>query len=136
VAPPPVGIDVVQVGLDAIEPVRADHQQLRQVLLNLLTNSYQAMGGDGVLTIEARRNADGFDLAVSDTGAGMDEDTANHVFDAFFTRKAKGIGLGLAVTKRIVEAHGGTITARSQVGEGTTFVVSIPQTAVAEQVPS
>ncbi len=136
VAPPPVGIDVVQVGLDAIEPVRADHQQLRQVLLNLLTNSYQAMGGDGVLTIEARRNADGFDLAVSDTGVGMDEDTANHVFDAFFTRKAKGIGLGLAVTKRIVEAHGGTITARSQVGEGTTFVVTIPQAAVAEQVPS
>jgi signal transduction histidine kinase len=66
----------------------------------------------------------------------MDEDTANHVFDAFFTRKAKGIGLGLAVTKRIVEAHGGTITAESEPGVGTTFVVSIPQARVAEEVRS
>ena len=62
----------------------------------------------------------------------MDEDTANHVFDAFFTRKAKGIGLGLAVTKRIVEAHGGTITAESTLGVGTTFVISLPL----ERVPA
>jgi signal transduction histidine kinase len=135
VAPPPAGIEVVQVGLEAIDPVSADHQQLRQVLLNLLTNSYQAMGGEGVVTIAAERSAGGFELTVSDTGSGMDEDTANHAFDAFYTRKAKGIGLGLAVTKRIVEAHGGTITARSQAGVATTFVVSIPQAAAADRVP-
>jgi signal transduction histidine kinase len=105
------------------------------VLLNLLTNSYQAMGGEGVVTIAAERSAGGFELTVSDTGSGMDEDTANHAFDAFYTRKAKGIGLGLAVTKRIVEAHGGTITARSQAGVATTFVVSIPQAAAADRVP-
>ncbi len=136
VAPPPDGIDVVQIGLDGIDPIRADHQQLRQVLLNLLTNGYQAMNGEGVLTIQAERRGGEVDLIVSDTGTGMDEDTANHVFDAFFTRKAKGIGLGLAVTKRIVEAHGGTITAESKLGVGTTFVMSIPQARVAEEVRS
>jgi signal transduction histidine kinase len=126
VAPPPDGVDVVQIGLDDIEPIHADHQQLRQVLLNLLTNSYQAMAGEGVVTIDAKRRGNALELRVSDTGTGMDEDTANHVFDAFFTRKAKGIGLGLAVTKRIVEAHGGTIAAESKLGVGTTFVISIP----------
>jgi signal transduction histidine kinase len=90
-----------------------------------------------VLTIQAASRADGaLDLTVSDTGCGMDEDTANHIFDAFYTRKAKGIGLGLAVTKRIVEAHGGAITAESRVGVGTTFVVAIPQARVAEGVRS
>jgi signal transduction histidine kinase len=136
VAPPPDGVDVVQIGLDGIEPIHADHQQLRQVLLNLLTNSYQAMSGEGVVTIQAKRRASALELRVSDTGTGMDEDTANHVFDAFFTRKAKGIGLGLAVTKRIVEAHGGTIAAESTLGVGTTFVISIPLERVAVEVRS
>jgi len=136
VAPPPDGVDVVQIGLDGIEPIGADHQQLRQVLLNLLTNSYQAMSGQGVVTIQARRRGGALELRVSDTGTGMDEDTANHVFDAFFTRKAKGIGLGLAVTKRIVEAHGGTIAVESQLGVGTTFIVSIPFAPVAAEVRS
>ena len=63
----------------------------------------------------------------------MDEDTANHIFDPFFTRKAKGIGLGLAVTRRIVEAHGGTITARSTPGIGTTFTVALPGVVVASE---
>ena len=134
VAPPPDGVDVVQIGLDGIDPIHADRQQLRQVLLNLLTNSYQAMSGEGVVTIEAKRRGDALEVRVSDTGTGMDEDTANHVFDAFFTRKAKGIGLGLAVTKRIVEAHGGTIFAESQLGVGTTFVISIPAEPVAAEV--
>ena len=134
VAPPPDGVDVVQIGLDGIDPIHADRQQLRQVLLNLLTNSYQAMSGEGVVTIQAKRRGDALELRVSDTGTGMDEDTANHVFDAFFTRKAKGIGLGLAVTKRIVEAHGGTIFAESQLGVGTTFVVAIPAEPVAAEV--
>jgi signal transduction histidine kinase len=137
VAPPPDGVEVVRIGLERAPMVRVDHQQIRQVLLNLITNSYQAMNDNGVLTIQAASRADGaLDLTVSDTGCGMDEDTANHIFDAFYTRKAKGIGLGLAVTKRIVEAHGGAITAESRVGVGTTFVVAIPQARVAEGVRS
>ena len=119
-------IEVVRRGLDEVGRVRADRQQLRQVLLNLLTNAYAAMDGRGTLAIEAVPGADGVEIRVADTGAGMDEDTVNHIFDPFYTRKAKGIGLGLAVTRRIVEAHGGTIAARSALGEGTTFVIGLP----------
>jgi signal transduction histidine kinase len=126
VAGPPPGIEVRRHGLDEIAGVRADRQQLRQVLLNLLTNAYAAMEGAGVLTIEAAPGADGVEIRVTDSGVGMDEETVNHIFDPFYTRKAKGIGLGLAVTRRIVEAHGGTIAARSAPGEGTTFVIGLP----------
>ena len=126
VAPPPPGVEVVHAGLDGLLPVTADRQQLRQVLLNLISNGYEAMGDRGLLTIEGGADDERFSLSVSDTGSGMDEETANHVFDAFYTRKAKGIGLGLAVSKRIVDAHGGTITAESAVGVGTTFSVTIP----------
>ncbi len=136
VAPPPPGIEVVHAGLDGVPPVTADRQQLRQVLLNLISNAYEAMGDAGVLTIEARADDSRFSISVSDTGSGMDEETANHVFDAFYTRKAKGIGLGLAVSKRIVDAHRGTITAESAVGAGTTFSVTIPCVRVAEGVRS
>jgi signal transduction histidine kinase len=126
VAGPPPGIQVRRQGLDEIGGVRADRQQLRQVLLNLLTNAYAAMDGTGVLTIDAVPGADGVEIRVTDSGIGMDEETVNHIFDPFYTRKAKGIGLGLAVTRRIVEAHGGTIAARSAPGEGTTFVIGLP----------
>ncbi len=132
VAGPPPGIEVRRQGLDEIGGVRADRQQLRQVLLNLLTNAYAAMGGTGVLTIEAVAGADGVEIRVTDSGVGMDEETVNHIFDPFYTRKAKGIGLGLAVTRRIVEAHGGTIAARSAPGEGTTFVIGLPGALVSK----
>jgi signal transduction histidine kinase len=126
VAAPPPGIEVSRRGLDEIGGVRADRQQLRQVLLNLLTNAYAAMNGAGTLTVEAVPDADGVEIRVTDSGVGMDEETVNHIFDPFYTRKAKGIGLGLAVSRRIVEAHGGTIAARSEPGEGTTFVIGLP----------
>jgi signal transduction histidine kinase len=126
VAAPPPGIDVSRRGLDEIGGLRGDRQQLRQVLLNLLTNAYAAMDAPGVLAIEAVPDADGVEIRVSDSGVGMDEETVNHIFDPFYTRKAKGIGLGLAVTRRIVEAHGGTIAARSRPGAGTTFVIGLP----------
>jgi signal transduction histidine kinase len=136
VAPPPEAVEVVREGLESTPVVRGDHQQLRQVLLNLITNAYQAMGGDGILTIRADAGPDGaVALAVSDTGSGMDAETVARVFDAFFTRKAKGIGLGLAVTKRIVEAHGADIVVESEVGQGTTFAITLPHARVAEGVP-
>jgi two-component system, NtrC family, sensor histidine kinase HydH len=136
VAPPPPGVEVVRVGLDDLPPAGADRQQLRQVLLNLISNGYEAMVDGGVLTIEADGNDDRLSIRVSDTGSGMDEETANHVFDAFYTRKAKGIGLGLAVSKRIVDAHGGTITAESAVGVGTTFSITIPSAPVLAEARS
>jgi signal transduction histidine kinase len=131
VAPPPDGVAVVRDGLGGVPPVLADRQQLRQVLLNLLTNAYEAMDeGGGMVAIEARGRGDDLELRVSDSGLGMDADTASHVFEPFFTRKAKGIGLGLPVTKRIVEKHGGTIVAESVPGQGATFVLTLPAAVV------
>ncbi len=130
VAVPPAGVEVTRRGLDEIGGVRADRQQLRQVLLNLLSNAYAAMDGNGVLAVDAVAGARGLEIRVTDTGVGMDEETVNHMFDPFYTRRAKGIGLGLAVTRRIVEAHGGSIAARSAPGEGTTFIVRLPEALV------
>ena len=127
---------MVRVGLDELPPVEADRQQLRQVLLNLISNGYEAMVDGGVLTVQAEATDANFAIRVSDTGSGMDEETANHVFDAFYTRKAKGIGLGLAVSKRIVEAHGGTITAESAVRAGTTFSLALPRVRAPAEVRS
>jgi len=126
VAAPPAGIDVARRRLDDVGGVRGDRRQLRQVLLNLLTNAYAAMDGEGVVMVDAVADGKRVEIRVSDTGVGMDEDTLNHIFDPFYTRKAKGIGLGLAVSRRIVEAHGGTIAVRSAPGEGTTFAVELP----------
>jgi len=130
VAVPPAGVEVTRRGTEEVGDIRADRQQLRQVLLNLLSNAYAAMDGNGVLAVDAAPGARGLEIRVTDTGVGMDEETVNHIFDPFYTRKAKGIGLGLAVTRRIVEAHGGTIAARSAPGEGTTFVIRLPTALV------
>ncbi len=127
VAPPPPEVGIVRLGLQELPPVLADRQQLRQVLLNLLTNAYEAMDGAGVLTIEAATSGEAqVDIRVTDSGPGMDAETASRIFEPFFTRKAKGIGLGLPVTKRIVESHGGQISAESAPGRGTTFLVTLP----------
>jgi signal transduction histidine kinase len=135
VAVPPASVEVVRDGLDGAPPVLADRQQLRQVVLNLLTNAYEAMdGSSGVLTIAARGRGDDLEIRVSDSGPGMDAETAAHVFEPFFTRKAKGIGLGLPVTKRIVEKHGGTIVAESTPGQGATFVLALPLAVVLDEV--
>jgi signal transduction histidine kinase len=135
VAPPPAGIDVVREGLAGLPPLIADRGQLRQVLLNLITNAYEAMDEQGVLTIEATANGDGIEIRVSDTGPGMDEETAARVFEPFFTQKAKGIGLGLAVSRRIVEAHGGSISGAGAPGGGATFTLTMPMAPAMDPVP-
>jgi signal transduction histidine kinase len=106
--------------------IEADHDQIRQALLNLITNGYEAMPDGGVLTISAVQDGDSVKLTVTDTGAGMDTETQESIFAPFFTKKARGIGLGLAVTKRIVESHHGTITVRSAPSAGTSFTITVP----------
>jgi signal transduction histidine kinase len=99
---------------------------LRQVLLNLVGNAYQAMTEDGEMVVRVSANDGMVDLAVSDTGSGMDDETRKRLFEPFFTTKARGVGLGLAVSKRIVEALHGAIDVDSVQGRGTTFTVSMP----------
>jgi signal transduction histidine kinase len=134
VAPPPKSVQVVQHG-EAELTIDADHDQIRQALLNLITNGYDAMPGGGTLTIAVAPGPDSVQIAVTDTGSGMDEETREAIFTPFFTKKARGIGLGLAVTKRIIEAHQGTITVQSEPAAGSTFTITVPAAAALASVP-
>jgi signal transduction histidine kinase len=126
VIPPPAGITIRRETASAVPAALADRDQLRQVVLNLVTNAYEAMPDGGVITIGAAVVDDRVRVTVTDPGLGMDAETAARVFEPFFTRKARGIGLGLAVTKRIVDSHNGTITVTTAPGAGTTFTVDLP----------
>ena len=128
VAPPPKGVQVVQQGEPHLR-IEADYDQIRQALLNLITNGYDAMPGGGTLTVAAIPGPDSVQITVTDTGSGMDEETRDAIFTPFFTKKARGIGLGLAVTKRIVEAHHGTITVQSTPSAGSSFTMTVPTAA-------
>jgi len=104
----------------------ADRDHLKQVMLNLILNGLQAMPEGGTLTLEAARTRDGLTLAVADTGQGIPPEALPRVFDPYFTSKAKGLGLGLAIARRIVEDHGGKIEVESQPARGSRFSVILP----------
>ncbi len=108
--------------------LEGDEDQFRQVFTNLMVNALQAMGSGGVLTIRVEGNPQGESclVTISDTGTGIAEENRHQLFTPFFTTKAKGTGLGLAVSYGIVTDHGGTITVTESGGEGATFVVEIP----------
>jgi signal transduction histidine kinase len=136
VLPPPTGITVDRIGPTTPVVAVADRDMLRQVLLNLVGNAYQAMPEGGIVTVGVSDGGDTAQLQVSDTGIGMTEDVRSKLFEPFFTTKARGVGLGLAVSKRIVDAHGGSISVDSQPGAGSTFTVSLPKMRVPRQANS
>jgi two-component system sensor histidine kinase PilS (NtrC family) len=115
--------------------IQADVHQISQVFLNLLHNSAEAMPDGGSIVIDSRfllSGADGFRkspailVSVSDSGKGIDAETARHVFEPFWTSKAEGTGLGLAVVYRIVDAHGGSISVESPPAGGCCFSIMLP----------
>jgi PAS domain S-box-containing protein len=109
--------------------VFADPLHLEQVLVNLITNACQAMkdGEDGnKLTISASLKKNQVAIAVKDTGTGITPETMQKLFEPLFTTKLRGIGLGLAVSRKLAEANGGRITVRSEPGKGSTFTVYLP----------
>lgn len=124
----------VAVDIDQHMPaVRMDPDRMRQVFLNTFINGFQAMPGGGALTIRARVRNDAATggsgtaaITISDTGAGIPREDLGKVFAPFFTTKDSGTGLGLAVSKRIVEEHGGRITLDSIHGRGTTVTIVLP----------
>lgn len=102
--------------------------QINQVLLNLITNSAQAMGEGGKLTLSSRRAGDQVEVDVADTGGGIPDDVLPKIFDPFFTTKpvGEGTGLGLSIVHKIVQSHGGTIKVRTAPKKGSTFTISFP----------
>jgi two-component system NtrC family sensor kinase len=109
--------------------VHTDAPSLRQVVLNLLTNATHAIQKDGKIHIATKRSENGsVDIIVEDTGCGIPKDHLAKIFDPFFTTKpeGKGTGLGLSICHGIVDKLGGRISVSSEVGKGSTFVVTLP----------
>ncbi len=111
----------------AFPQVNADPQLIKRVLINLVTNAVQAMSDGGKLTISAEVNSQGQAVvAVEDTGVGIPEKIKPQIFTPLFTTKPRGQGFGLAVCKRVIEAHGGSINFESQEGKGAKFTIQFP----------
>ena len=124
----------VRVSLNLQEPlssVMVSPFMLKRVLTNLVTNAIQAMPKGGKLTIAASEMQDSVTISVSDNGEGIPKENLVKLFNPFFTTKAKGQGLGLAVCKRLIEAQGGSITVTSEEGKGSTFTIKVPTTRTA-----
>jgi len=115
---------------DDLPRVIADRVQLQQVLMNLMLNGIDAMretNGEGELTVMSRRGGNGeLLISVSDTGVGLPPDRADQIFEAFFTTKPHGTGMGLPISRSIVEAHGGRLWAAPNSGRGATFQFTLP----------
>lgn len=124
----------IQVSLDIdhrLGRVTADERKLKQILLNLLSNALKFTPEDGAVSLKAVLQDDGVEISVSDTGIGIEPEFQQKIFDEFFQvgghlKKQEGTGLGLAVTKKFVELHGGRIWVQSAKGQGSTFTFTLP----------
>ena len=107
--------------------IYADPDKVRQVFLNILLNAIQSVDSDGDIRISATVNEAMIEVSIHDTGCGIPREDLTQVFSPFYTTKEKGAGLGLAIAAKIVDGHGGTLRAESELGAGTTFLVSLPR---------
>lgn len=141
--PASVSIDLIGVSTDHV--ILGDQTELHQVIVNLITNAVDAMDGEGRITIkiaiveaqsdqlaqfpEVDRSKNYFQIDITDTGSGMSESTLKRIFEPFFTTKevGKGTGLGLSTVHAIIKDHLGEITVKSQLGQGTTFSIFLPE---------
>lgn len=129
----PEGVTLTLEGLEELPPVVGDRGQLRQLFFNLLENAVQACAETGQVRLTASRAAPGVRVAIEDTGPGVDPVTLRRLFEPLVTTKEKGVGLGLALVKRIAERHEGSISYERAEPKGARFVVQLP---VIEQPPS
>ncbi len=105
---------------------KADEGMLKQAILNLFINARQAMSDGGELLIRTYRRKKDAVIQISDTGSGIAPDKLPHIFDAYYSSRPQGSGLGLPTAKKIVEAHNGTIAVDSEPGKGTSFTIRLP----------
>jgi len=119
-------IDFQLLTAEKLPPVEHDANQLHQVLLNLLLNAMQAIGKVGTITVEISRRDSLAAITVTDTGKGIPADHMPHIFRPFFTTKGDGTGLGLSLSRRIVEEHNGRIEVSSRVDVGSQFTILLP----------
>jgi two-component system NtrC family sensor kinase len=122
-----------------VPPISCDPQKIGQVFVSLLINASQSIKGKGVITVRTYSDTDNAYVDICDTGCGIPPENITRIFDPFFTTKpvGQGLGLGLSVSYDIIKKHGGTITFKTQTGQGTTFTVKLPViTNSVDSVPS
>jgi signal transduction histidine kinase len=106
--------------------IKVDVEKIKRAFVNIIKNAVEAMPKGGKLTIKSRKLNGNVQFAFLDTGIGMSKETIENLWNPFFTTKARGMGFGLPICKRIIEAHGGSIAVKSALGKGTTFTVTLP----------
>jgi signal transduction histidine kinase len=114
-----------------LPPVRGDRVQVQQVLMNLMLNGMEAMSEGGELKTSTRREGEEVMVSVSDAGVGIPADKREEIFNAFFTTKSGGTGMGLAISSTIIESHGGRLWATANRERGATFHFTLPTEAEA-----
>jgi signal transduction histidine kinase len=121
----------------ALPTTTADRVQLQQVLMNLMLNGIEAMQDTcGELSIASKMTEDGqLLISVSDTGIGLSNDEGERIFEAFFTTKPRGTGMGLSISRRIIASHGGDLWASPNAGQGATFQFTLPVEATTSSPP-
>jgi signal transduction histidine kinase len=128
----PENVEVVSQLDETLPIILADPDQLGQVFENIILNAIQAMPEGGQLVVKTSEvseklpKSEWVAISFADTGMGISQENLNKLFEPLFTTKAKGVGLGLAVVKSLVDGHGGTIEIQSKVGKGSTFTVRLP----------
>lgn len=110
----------------AISQIIGDKTKLQEVFRNLLKNAYEAALSGQSIEFSAKKQGDTYIFSISDTGNGIPSEHLDTLFQPFVTHKSNGTGIGLAVCKQVVEAHHGTISVSSEIGVGTTFLITLP----------
>jgi signal transduction histidine kinase len=106
--------------------VRMDHNTMTQAVLNLLQNALDATPQHGSITLNVFRKEQSLIIEIQDTGKGISKEQLEKIFNLYFTTKANGNGMGLAITQQIISQHQGSIQVKSEVSQGTTFTLSLP----------
>jgi signal transduction histidine kinase len=130
-----LGIELVPYLHSGLPAVRLDRELFKQALLNLLLNAQSAMPSGGQIVLQTQPVDGQVQIHVIDNGIGMDGDTLGKIFRPFFSTRRDGSGLGLPTTRKIVEAHRGTITVQSEVGKGTRFTITLPAAGPGDTEP-
>lgn len=120
------GIEILRYLDPDLPGILLDERTLEAALVNLVKNAIEAMPDGGELTVRTRLTRGGVALDLIDTGTGMDQNTAMHMFEAFYSTKDGGSGLGLPTARQGIEAHGGRIDVQSELGRGTQFTIEFP----------
>jgi len=119
---------------DSMERIYGDADQLKQVILNIVLNSFHAIHHDGTTRISSQQNSSSIIVEIEDNGSGMTQETQERLFELYYTTKHDGGGIGMAICKNIVEAHEGKINFESIVGKGTTFYIDLPRNDQTKQL--